>query len=99
VRQLEATEGPHLVFVRYDHRTHHPDNEWVRNAADIDKSPIVWARELDPETNRALIRYYGNRRVWLLEPDLQPVRLRPYPETTQYLSVHRAPVRTGDRRE
>ncbi|HWR53371.1 MAG TPA: hypothetical protein VN428_19855 [Bryobacteraceae bacterium] len=96
VRQLESMGGPHLVFVRYRYPMHHPDNEWVRNAADIDASPIVWARELDPETNRALIHYYGNRRVWLLEPDVQPVALRPYPETTQYLSVQRGTGGAGE---
>lgn len=95
VDRLESLGGSHLVFVRYRHPIHHPDNEWVRNAADIDKSEIVWARELDPETNRELIRYYGNRKVWLLEPDVRPIRLRPYPDSTQYLSVHRSPAAMG----
>jgi hypothetical protein len=67
-RQLEARPGRLLVFVRYSDR-HNYRNEWVWNAADIDASRIVYARDLGPAENEQLIRYYPNRQVLLLEPD------------------------------
>jgi hypothetical protein len=76
-RQLGAAPGLQLVFVRY--WPQHRFQEWVHNAADIDGDRIVWARDLGPEENQKLLRYYPNRIAWLLEPDARPPRLRPYP--------------------
>jgi hypothetical protein len=76
-RNLRATAERHLVFVRYDRR-HDPGDEWVYNGADIDGSQVVWARELDPESNANLMRYFAGRKVWLVEPDRDPPRLVPY---------------------
>ena len=73
-RELEATGEEHLVVVRYQ-QDHDPSNEWVYNAADIDGSPIVWAREMGREHNRRLLEYYRDRRVWLLLADAQPPKL------------------------
>jgi hypothetical protein len=75
--ELRRTAGRHLVFVRYDRR-HDPGEEWVYNGADIDGSKVVWARELDPESNARLMRYFSGRKVWLVEPDQRPPRLVPY---------------------
>jgi hypothetical protein len=77
LRQLSNTPGQHLVFVRYDRR-HDPGGEWVYNGADIDGSPVVWARELDPESNARLMRHFAGRNVWLVEPDRNPPALVPY---------------------
>ena len=77
LRELLHTAGRHLVVVRYDRR-HDPGDEWVYNGADIDGSKVVWARELDPESNAKLIRYFAGRKVWLVEPDQHPPRLTPY---------------------
>jgi hypothetical protein len=60
--------GKHLLIVRYGLR-HDPGDEWVHNDAGIDASPVVWARELDRDDNAELIRYFGDRSVWLVEPD------------------------------
>jgi hypothetical protein len=76
-RQLNSQPGQQLVFVRYGPQ--HQFHEWVHNAANIDGSRIVWARDRGPEENQKLLRYYPNRTVWLLEPDVHPPLLRPYP--------------------
>ena len=66
LRQLKAAGGKHLVLIRYkpDHAFHFG---WVYNDADIDASQVVWARELDPNSNHALMKYYPGRTVWLFE--------------------------------
>jgi hypothetical protein len=74
---LEHLSGRQLVIVRYA-PGHEPLNEWVYNAADIDGSKVIWAREGDVASDLELIRYYKDRRVWLVEPDKQPALLSPY---------------------
>ncbi len=63
VGELEAREGRDLVIVEYGplHNMHH---EYVYNAADIDGSEIVWARDMGAEQNRALLAYFNERRIW-----------------------------------
>ncbi len=77
LRQLESFPGNHLVMVRYG-PTHVPGDEWVYNAAEIDRARVVWARELDPQSNERLIRYFAGRQVWLAEPEPPPARLTRY---------------------
>jgi len=67
----------HLVIVRYT-PDHNPHQEWVYNSADIDGSSVVWARDMGEAANADLIHYYRDRKIWLLEPDMVPVRLSPY---------------------
>ena len=74
---LERTEGHHLVIVRYG-SNHSVHSEWVYNRADIDTSRVVWARDMGPAENQELIDYFGDHRLWLLEPDENPPRLLPY---------------------
>jgi hypothetical protein len=76
-RQLDAAPGQQLVFVRYG--AAHQFEEWVHNAADIDAARVVWARDLGAEENQKLLRYFPQRTAWLLEPDVRPPRLQPYP--------------------
>jgi hypothetical protein len=75
--RLEQLQGPQLAIVRYA-----PDHcalyEWVYNRADIDAAKVIWAREENPEADRALLRYYNNRTVWLVEPDTMPTTVVPY---------------------
>jgi len=75
--QLAQAAGKQLVFVRYWPK--HLFQEWVHNDADIDASPVVWARDLGAAEDEKLRRYYPDRNVWLLEPDAWPARLTPYP--------------------
>ena len=78
-RQLAAMPGKLLVFVRYS--PHHIfQEEWVYNAADIDAARIVWARDLGPEENQSLLRYYPDRTPVLLETDFRLPRLSPIVE-------------------
>jgi len=76
-RRLAQMNGPLLVFVRYSAR-HIYQNEWVWNQADIDGSRIVFARDLGADEDQELIRYYPNRRVLLLEPDVTIPELSDY---------------------
>lgn len=77
IEKLTNLGGKHLVVVRYS-RDHNFHLEFVYNAADIDDSPIVWARDLGPLENRELLDYYKGRKVWVFEPDHRPGRLVPY---------------------
>ncbi len=89
--EIEGLPGKHLVIVRYN-RYHDTSNEWVYNRADIDKSKVVWGREMHDAENAELIRYFPDRRVWLAEPDLAPPRLSPYPVATDQRPTTPAPA-------
>jgi hypothetical protein len=71
--------GRHLVIVRYG-ENHSPHYEWVYNEADIDRAPIVWARDMGEARNREILDYYPERAAWRLtvdwnhsEPVLEPI--------------------------
>ncbi len=55
--------GNHLIIVRYE-SGHSPHDEWVYNDADIDRAKVVWAREMDPQQNQKLLKYFANRQAW-----------------------------------
>jgi hypothetical protein len=74
---LTARRRKQLVIVRYA-PGHSPDQEWVYNHADIDSSKVVWAREMDPEEDEKLLRYFSDREVWLLRADEYPQRVVHY---------------------
>ncbi len=75
---LEQQPGKQLVIVRYS-QDHNPVWEWVYNEADIENSKVIWAREMDAANNLDLIRYYKDRKVWLVQPDMNPVSVSPDP--------------------
>jgi hypothetical protein len=77
ISALEKMGGSHVIFVRY-RPDHDFNNEYVYNAADIDASNIVWARDMGSLENLEVMRYYQGRRFWLFEPDMRPPRLTPY---------------------
>jgi hypothetical protein len=74
LHDLESKPGKHVVLVRYGpgHSVH---EEWVFNAADIDGSKVIWARDLPGELNDQLLRYYPGRTIWLATPDDNEVSL------------------------
>jgi hypothetical protein len=75
--RLEQIPGLQLVIVRYC-LDHNPMDEWVYNAADIDRSKVVWARDMDEAENLQLMDYYKDRTAWLVQPDTQPARVSLY---------------------
>ncbi len=76
-QNLEAMPGRQLAIVRYA-PGHSPIDEWVYNAADIDGSRVIWARDMDANNNQELLRHYTDRKAWLVEPDATPTRVTPY---------------------
>ena len=88
LRQLSAIPGQHIVLVRYepDYDIH---REWVYNGADIDGQPVIFAHDLGPDENRALLEYFAGRRAWsIYVEDGKAPELTPYP----------VPPRRGDGR-
>jgi hypothetical protein len=75
--KLEELPGKQLVIVRYA-PGHNVLDEWVYNASDIDHSKVIWAREMDQANNEALIQYYKDRQVLLVQPDQSPAALSSY---------------------
>ncbi|MFZ0662130.1 MAG: hypothetical protein WAM66_05515 [Acidobacteriaceae bacterium] len=76
--QLEKLPGKQLAIVHYS-PGHSPLDEWVYNAPDIDHSKVIWARDMGPDQNLDLIRYYKNHTVWLVQPDDRSSEVTPYP--------------------
>jgi uncharacterized protein (TIGR03437 family) len=71
-------EGKHVVFVHYG-EGHSFHAGIVFNDADIDRSQIVWARDLGA-ANKELIQYYRDREFWLYNPDVGPDAIAPLGE-------------------
>jgi len=78
LKALEQTPERHLVIVRYG-PNHSPHQEWVYNRADIDAAQVVWARGMNPQSDRKLLDHFKNRTVWLLQVDQFKLYLTPYP--------------------
>ncbi|HET7107416.1 MAG TPA: hypothetical protein VFI38_11450 [Candidatus Acidoferrum sp.] len=76
ISALDQKGGSHLVFVGNGPVQR---SDWVYNAADIDASKIVWARDLGPAKNQELIKYFRSRKVWILDPNGNTPTLIPYP--------------------
>jgi hypothetical protein len=76
--RLHGMGGRHLVVVK---PKTDPDNlfQWIYNDADIDASSVIWARDVGQQDNAALIDYFRDRTIWLLDPNTDPVQISPYP--------------------
>jgi hypothetical protein len=75
--ELEQLPQKQLAIVRYTSQ-HNLFDEWVYNAADIEDSNVIWAREMKAEDNLELLQFYKDRKVWLVEPDCLPAKVSPY---------------------
>lgn len=82
---MEHRSGEQLAIVRYS-PDHNYLDEWVYNAADIAHSKVIWAREMDAASNCELIKHYKDRKAWLVQPDLRPTRVSPYPPVCQQIA-------------
>jgi hypothetical protein len=75
--ELARIPGKQLVLVSYGLH-HNVDWEWVWNEADIDGSKVVWARDMGNAGNQELLNYFKDRRIWLINGDASPPRLKTY---------------------
>lgn len=75
---LAKNAGGQLAIVRYS-PDHDPLDEWVYNAADIDSSKVIWAWDMGDAGNLELIRYYKDRKAWLIQPDAASAEVSSYP--------------------
>ena len=78
IDKLSKIPGDHLIVVRYG-PNHNVDRDWIYNDPDIDRSRIVWARDMGRQENEELLQYYHNRHAWLMSGDESPPILEPYP--------------------
>jgi hypothetical protein len=78
--RLKQMPGRQLVVVRYA-SDHNSLDEWVYNAANIDSSKVVSAREMDQAENLELIQYYKDRSR--SRTRYKPARVPLYPLLTQ----------------
>jgi hypothetical protein len=86
--KLQQGPGQQLAIVRYS-STHDPLDEWVYNAANIDDSKVIWARDMGAAANRELIEHYNHRKVWLVQPDQPQTKVVPYPVPEQVTAASR----------
>jgi hypothetical protein len=75
--RLMRESGRHVVFIRYG-PNHNFHDEWVYNAADIDASPIVWCRAINPTDDAEVTQYYTDRQFWTADVDKDSVRVSRY---------------------
>lgn len=75
--RLDQLPGGQLAIVRYG-PGHYPQDQWVYNRADLQSAKVIWAWDMGPAQNLKLIRYFRDRKAWLVEPDVAPVGLTPY---------------------
>lgn len=76
--RLEAMPGKDLVLVEYA-KDHVSVDQWIYNDPDLNTAKVIWAWDMTPAQNLALIQHYSGRKVWLVQPDTTPVKLTPYP--------------------
>lgn len=79
--EVSKFPGKQLILVSYGPR-HNFDHEWVWNEADIDRSKVVWARDMGA-ANQELLSYFKDRHVWRVNGDASPPQLQPYEASSQ----------------
>jgi hypothetical protein len=74
---IKKLPGRHIVVV---HHPYHdiPATDWIYNAADIEHSTIIWARDMGYLKNRELLAYYPDRQVWYVDRGDPIARILPY---------------------
>lgn len=84
--ELLARGGKHLVIVGYPYHDI-PWREWVYNDADLDNSPVIWARDMGYLENQELLNYYPTRQVWYVDRGDMGAHLVPYERVTAPLKL------------
>ncbi|HVA00309.1 MAG TPA: hypothetical protein VMV34_01515 [Terriglobia bacterium] len=79
--KLRQFTGRQLVFVRHNAIQSNSSPMWIYNRADIDSAKVVWAHDMGAAENEELIKYFNQRRAWLVDADDNPPRLMPYPQS------------------
>jgi len=74
---LAQTPGNHLAFVRAKTDINNLF-QWIYNSADIDGSRFVWARDLGDAENAQLAESMAGRKVWMVDPNVEPATLTAY---------------------
>lgn len=83
--EVEATllsrGGRCIVFVHchVNFAVMKPVPEWVSNPPDIAKAPVIWAQDLGPQADRALLNLYPDRKAWIFQPNAVPPTFDEYP--------------------
>ncbi len=92
--ELAKAPGNHLVFVKAKTDSHNLF-QWIYNGADIDGSRFVWARDLGDAENAQLAASMAGRKVWMVDPNVEPAALTAYdpltPKTTLQSSTQPQP--------
>lgn len=85
IQRLSLLNRPQLVIVRYPAPNWRVKEEWVYNTADIDRQRVIFAHDLGPDQDQALLNYYPDRAVSLLTFDRATgaEHLRPYPAASE----------------
>jgi hypothetical protein len=79
IRTLDTMPGKQLVIVHYEPQ--HPSHvDWIANRADIDSAHVVWARDAGAAGNEDLVRYFTDRKIWIIDADEAHPTLLPYSE-------------------
>ena len=89
-REVLGHPGKQLCLVRYT-RFHDSWQEWVFNGADLPTERLVWARSVNPETDRAVIAAFPGREVWLVKPDNAGHLLQPYSPDIPFAEIEGEP--------
>lgn len=67
-----------LLLVRYG-PAHNPHQEWVYNSIDLAESPVLWAREMDPESDQRLLAAFPERQCRIVHLNGGPAEVLPCP--------------------
>jgi hypothetical protein len=62
---LASVGGQHLLFVAYP-PGYHVHHEWVFNGASTTTQPVIWARDLGVDKDKAVREHFPNARSYVL---------------------------------
>jgi len=93
--KLNSLPDRQLVLVRYK-PNHDTRAEWVYNEAEINSAKVIWARDMGIAGNEELIRYFKDRKIWLLRADDNPPELSPYSNRAAMAGMNRPEMKISN---